>query len=324
MFSTLQTTMRSLGNIPYAANQRGSRDLDVGAVLLETLIRLRYSITVTTTAMVGLKWNTIPRLLRTIEFQIQGRDTVINIDGEGAAMHSLLDYGTLGDGMGDTFTLAVGGPYAYDVWLKIPHFLPRSTRPLQTALDLRGIRQASVVVTWGAIADLVTTVNGGAISVTPQLDIFGRYLDFVDPGVGFLVRNLDVQTAPVTGTSASFDITQDKGTGLLYRNFRLVTLRDQVPVTSILDTNTVRVLAGNQQFFTMVAEGLRADAKQFYDLETELTNIYPLMLTAMGDNSQSMPTNALDADLRINTGVTYTSGTEHIKVYREAIRPFLI
>jgi hypothetical protein len=322
MFNGEQTTRRSLGNIPYAANQTNSLDLDTDSVLVRLWLRLRYSITVTTTAMVGPKWNAIARLLRTVSVQIQGRDTVISLDGEGILMHALLDYGTLPAGAGDTFTLAAGGPYAYDVWLPINFFLPRSQMPTATLLDLHGIRSASLIVEWGTISDLVTTVNGGAISVTPTLDVYADYWDNAALQVVPQVRSLNVHTEGITGTDPEHNVTMDKGTGLSYRSFRMVTVRDQVAASDIL-TGDVRLVAGNQNFAKVPAAGLRASAKSDFSLETELVNEYPMVIPTLGRVQQVIPTNALDADLRLQLGVTRTSGTEQVKIYREEIRPFL-
>jgi len=319
-FNLYQTTRRSLGNIPYASGQNGSLALDTDSVMTTLWLRLQATIVTTSTAMVGNKWGGIARLLRQIEIQVEGRDTVIGLDGEGAVMLATQDFSTPphGDGAVDlTVTTTV-----YDLFLPISMALPKSQNPLATALDLRGINQANLVVRWGNIADLVTTVNGGVLSGV-SLDVYAEYQDNVPPGVGFAVRSLDIQSSGVTGTDANFNITQDKGTGLLYRSFKLVTLRGDIAVSTVLDANSIRLVAGNQNFMNWPAELVRASAKSWGHLATELVNVYPVDIPSFGQIQQMINTNMLDADLRIQAGVAYTSGTEKIINYREAVRPFL-
>jgi hypothetical protein len=319
-FLGYQSTKRALGNIVYASAQNGSLPLDTDSVLITLWLRLQFTITTTTTAMVGNKWGGIARLLRQIEVQIEGQDTVISLDGEGAMLHALMDWGTPPQGDA-TIDLTVTAT-TYDLMLPISLNMPRSDNPLATALDLRGINQANLVIRWGALTDLVTTVNGGVLSAV-TLDVYGEYLDNAPADAPFAVRSLDIQSEGVTGNDSTFNMTQDKGTGLFYRAFNLVTVRDDIAVTTILDGNDIRLVAGNQNFQNWPAELVRGAYKSWGNLATELTNVYPVKIPSLGQLSQMIPTNALDADLRLQMGVTYTSGTEKIINYRESVRPLL-
>ncbi len=321
----LQTTRRSLGTIAYTSGGTGSVDYDTDSVATMTWLRLQFSLTTTTTALSGPYYNVLARLIRDCTIQVQGRDQVVTLSGEDLLTMALLDFGTLPQGAADTFVLtAAPTTTAYDVWLPIPHFLPRSRSPLTTALDLRGMTSATVTIRWGAPSDLAST-SSGTVVASASVNVYADYLDNVPEGTpGFRVRSLDRQTAPVTGTDASFQIVLDKGSGLLYRRFVMVTTRDDDAVDTILDGNTFQLVAGNQNFWTSPAELLKADGKSMNSLAAELSGVYPVMITSLGDPAQMIPTAALDADLRIKTGVTYTSGTEQIANLREAVRPFLL
>lgn len=322
-FNGLQTTVRNLGSISYQASQKGSLDLDTDSVLLASWLRLQATLTNGAGALVGPKWNVLARLLRSIEFQIQGREEVISLDGEGALMFALKDFGTLPEGAADPFVVTPSVTTDYDLWIPIAHFLPRSQSPLLTALDLRGINQASLVVLWGTPVDLADTVTNLVVD-SASVTLVGEYLDNVPGDQAFLVRNLDSQTAPVTGNDANFNITLDKGTGLAYRSFNLVTLRDEDLVSDILDGNTVKLLSGNQNFKSSPAEFWAAHRKSYRALDNELPGVYNIETPWGGDSAQMIPTNTLDADLRLNMGVTFTSGTEKIANYRESVRPLIL
>jgi hypothetical protein len=326
MWRGLQTTRRTLGTITYAqAGGVGSVDYDTDSVVLTTWLRLQFSITTTTTPMAGPYYNVLARILRDVTIQVQGRDQVVSLAGEDLLTMANLDYGTPPHGAGDSFVLtAAPTTTAYDVFIPIPHFLPRSRVPLTTALDLRGITSATLTVRWGQMSDLVSTVGGGVLD-SASVTVVGEYLDNVPQGTpGFRVRSLDKQSVPVTGTDASFQVVLDKGSGLLYRRFVLYTLQDDDEVSTILDGNTFQLVAGNQSFWNVPATWIKAEAKSRDSLATELSGVYPVMIPTLGDPTQMIPTAALDADLRLKTGVTYGSGTQYLYNLREAVRPFLL
>ncbi len=321
----LHTDRRIIGSIPYNAGQRNTLDIETGAALIETAIRLRFTITTTTTPMADPKWNVLARLIRRFELVVQEQDNVIAMDGAGLLMRALLDYGTLPEGAGDAFVLTAAPTTTnYDITIPIAHFLPRSQFPLQCAIDLRGINSASYAIQWGTLTDMVGTVGGGVLS-NVQCDIVGTYLNrLVTQGnQRLMVRALDQQTKELTATNENFNIQMDKNTGLAYRSLSLVTTAADVAVDTILPSQA-RLVSGSKTFVNMPAAFIKNLAKSYRSLNAELVGIYPLDLPSLGDPNQMIATDALDADLRWELQATKVTGTNQIINYREAKRPLQI
>ncbi|MGE5503313.1 MAG: hypothetical protein ACM31L_02715 [Actinomycetota bacterium] len=317
---------RKLGTIPYTAGGRASIELDRDGVLLQLRLRLKYTITNGgSAAPTGLKFLFPFRLMRRIEVIVGGRDTVWSISGEQLAAkvwyeNQVAPYGNI-----TAVTAGAGSTTSVDLVLPLDFTLPLGVRPDDTGLDTRGIGQLACYVTWASGAsDLFGTTNSATISnVTCSLE--GKYMLNIPNNRVYLVRALDTMSRQLTGTASNWDMTLDRGTGLVYRSFTTFTTVDDVGVSDILDPGSIRVEAGSFIFVNQDAVQIKAENAVELNLgSTILTGVYHLPLTAFGQLVNGINTGPLDADLKVifdPATLSATSGTNMINVLREAVRP---
>lgn len=312
-----------LGSLTFAEGQRATLDINRTGVLTELFIRFRFTITNGSNAAVGALWGALAAYLKRVELIVNGRDTIVSMDGPGLLMRALYEYGQPPKGSDATVVLTGSSTAtAYDVTVPIPLFLPRSAVPLTTALPLQSLGQATLAVTFGTIADFYTTPNGAAISAV-TCDVHGRYLLQVNPQQQFLARILDYKEQELTATSTRFEITADVGSGLQYRSMYLATLVAGVASNAILAAGSVSLDTGQFNFESIDGPVIQADNINKFDRATAQTGVYALVMEAFG---QPMWINTarqvMPADLRLTLDAAKQSGTNLIKVYRESIRPY--
>lgn len=315
---------RRLASPLYAAGVRQTVQLDRDGVLLGCMVRVQYRVTNGGTAAVGPLWSTLARILRRVEVVVNGQDTVINVNGAHLASRSLVENGQRPLGMDATVVLTANAATDYDIIIPVPFILPKaSQRRDDTALDLRGVQQAILAITWGDASDLFTTPNGAAIS-NVQVEITGHYLVNANPAQRFLVRALDIQEQDNTTTNANLSILLDRGSDLFWRSLHIATLRNNVAAQNIL-TGDVRWQAGsfiydNRSAREILAETLRESAMPLSEFPAA-DQVYRLGRDFNGSLTTLINGGALSGDLFLILGTTYTSGTERISISREFIRP---
>ena len=314
---------RKLASPLYAAGVRQTIQIDRDGVLLGLAIRVQYRITNGGTAAVGPLWSTLSRILRRVEVVVNGQDTVLNINGAHLASRALVENGQRALGMDATVVLTASAATDYDIVIPVSFMLPKGAqRRDDTALDLRGVQQAILAVTWGDTSDIYTTPNGAAIS-NVQVEITGHYLVNANPAQRFLVRALDVQEVDNTTTNANLSILLDRGSDLFWRSLHIATLRNNVAAQNIL-TGDIRWSAGsfmydNRSAREILAETLRESAMPFSEFPAA-DQVYRLGRDFNGSIATLINGGALSGDLFLTVGTTYTSGTERISISREYIR----
>jgi hypothetical protein len=198
-----------------------------------------------------------------------------------------------------------------------------SQRRDDTALDLRGVQQATLAVTWGDASDLFQTPNNAALS-NVNVEITGHYFVNAPPQQRFLVRALDIQDQDNTTTNANLSILQDRGSDIFWKNWHIVTLRNNISVQNIL-TGDVRLQAGSFIYDNRSAREILADTIYEsgipYSEFTATDQAYRLNRDFYGSIATLINGGALSGDLFMIVGTTYTSGTERISISREFIRP---
>jgi len=315
---------RRLASPLYAAGVRQTVQLDRDGVLLGAIIRVQYRVTNTATAPTTPLWGTLARILRRVEVVVNGQDTVINVNGAHLASRQLLETSQRPLGMDATVVLTASAVTDYDISIRVPFVLPAGAqRRDDTALDLRGVQQAILAVTWGDATDLFGTPNSAAIS-NVNVEVTGHYLVNAAPQQRYLVRAMDIQDQDNTTTNANLSILLDRGSDIFWRNLHIATLRNNVAVQNIL-TGDVRWQAGSFIYDNRSAREVLADtiyeSRIPYSEFATADQIYRLGRDFYGSIATLINGGALSGDLFLILGTTYTSGTERISISREFIRP---
>jgi hypothetical protein len=315
---------RRLASPLYAAGVRQTVQLDRDGVLLGAVIRVQYRVTNGATGPVGPLWSTLARILRRVEVVVNGQDTVINVNGAHLASRQLVESTQRPLGMEASVVLTNSAVTDYDISIRVPFVLPYGAqRRDDTALDLRGVQQAILAVTWGDASDLFTTPGAAAIS-NVNVEITGHYLVNASPAQRYLVRALDIQDVDNTTTNANLSVLLDRGSDIFWRNLHIATLRNNVAVQNIL-TGDVRWQAGSFIYDNRSPREVLADtifeSRIPYSEFPAADQVYRLSRDFYGSIATLINGGALAGDLFLILGTTYTSGTERISISREFIRP---
>jgi hypothetical protein len=320
----VMNNFRKLGSIIYASGGRATLDLQRGDVLTELQFRLRYTVTNGGVAAVTPLKQALSRLIRRIEVVVAGRDTVCSISGATlAAMQSYFDrivpYGT-----DAAIPLGIGAVTAYDVVLTLPFTLQHAVRPDDTALDLRGVSQATVAITWGPsdCSDLYGTPNAAAISLV-TLDVEGRYVpnagvDASGKMTPYLVRTFDQADYDVPATSNAFGVTVDNNTGLFMRSLFVETEVAKVGADNVL--NVLQLVSGQIVFRQSDAVQIKAENRRLFGFAPTAGD-YIFFQPWLRQGTTMINTRDLPAELRFVADVTKQAGTNTFRVTREAVRP---
>lgn len=173
-----QVRRRHQKNILYEENSKTSELLGRGMVYREIYLKLRGQIDVPNTENLitsmthGNEWGVVKR----IELIANNTDVLRSISGNSLWWLNYFMYGniphitpTLGD------YDATGGDQtpdpAFSSWLILPLWMPRSMRPMDTALDARELSDLKIEVTWGDPLDVVDPITAAGWITEPVLEV---------------------------------------------------------------------------------------------------------------------------------------------------------
>ena len=327
------TVNRRLSAPLYAATVRQAVQLDRDGVLNALSIRVRYTVSNGATGPAAPLWGCLARILRRVEVLVNGQDTVVNINGAHLASRQLYEFGMRAYGMEATVVLTNSAVTVYDVVLYLPfHLPPNAEREDDTALDLRGVQQATLAITWGDQTDLFGTPNTATISAV-TCEVTGHYLVNPSPLLKngkprlYWIRALDIQDVDNSSTNAALSVLLDRGSDLFWRTLHIATMRNNVAVQNIL-TGDIRWQAGSFMYDSrspveVLANTLRETKAPFSELAVA-DQVYRLDRTLFGSITTVINGGALAGDLYLLFGTTYTSGVERISISREFIRPLRV
>lgn len=312
---------RKLNAMDYVSGGRKSVEIDRAGVLLGINAKLTFTVTNGSSAAVGPLFQTLARLIQRMEIIVGGRDTVWSVSGTSLAVMAALANGYPAYGMDSTVVLTGSSTATtYTIVLPIDFTLPNSRRPDDTALDLRRVSQATMAVTWGpsTAADFYTTPNSAAISGV-SLELEGEYLLGVPAETAYLVRAIDETSEDITATNNRYEFIMDRGTGLFYRSFTLITTDALIGADDVI--NDVTLQAGSFTFVHTDPIQIKAANKRNLKLESLITGVYYIDESLFGQGVTWLNTGLLTSDLKFLLDVTMGGGTTTVKAIREAIRP---
>lgn len=309
---------RKLGSIDFASNTKKTLPIDVGDVLLELVMRVQYTITNGATAQTTPLFQALARLVKRVEVVVGGRDTVISVSGAMLAARAEYERALSLYGMDQSINVANDGSTVVDIVIPISFFLPRSRRPDDTALDLRGINQAQLAVTWGSISDIFGTVNTASVgSVTCTVE--AEYHAQAEVGKAYMVRSLEEDEHEVNATTPNMRMKLVRGAGLLMRSAFLVALDDDEGDNGVI--NALSLKAGSSTFYEGDGAILQARNKHWYSpANGVIAGCYALDTSVFGEGTDFINTGALGSDLEVVADVTKGAGTHKVIVAREYVR----
>jgi hypothetical protein len=319
------------------ANTVGRQPLnvDVGNPLTKLSLRLQYTCTNSAAAPVGILQNQALRFLQRVELVVNGSDTVWSISPWLYASRIKYErHGVPMKGMETALNQAANGVSTVDITIPLHFDLLRGRKRNDAAIDLRGIRVASLYATFGSVAgtDLWTTPNAPVIS-NVALTVEGEYIancPATDPKgkpIAFLVRQLDEINQNILGASNNFTFDIDQRTGVnvlsLATEFVTSNIGDD---TGLINGNTfqgdIRIKSGGEFFYNSQANFIKADVRDEFWMPSaqEDLGFYFIDLRYDGKLTTGIPTAKLDANLQMIINQNYASGNTVVYVQREVAR----
>ncbi len=314
-----------IGQVDYASQQRKTLEIDRTGILTELQLHLQYTVTSAAGAISVPWYNTLSRIIRRLEVLVNGKDTLVSLPGEFLETLAKFDSSVAPFGADDSFVLT-GSTTAttYNVVLPVRFDLPRSSNPLLCALPAERLGQVTLAITWANadISDLVGTPNSATGISAVTCEVEGRYLLGANDNATFMARVLDYDDETVSATSTNHQVTIDTGTGVRYRSLTLVQLRDYIAVDNVI--NDINFGSGTQVFQHRKPYFVRGDNRKTFQLDTVQTGVLRIGTEMYGNAAMwiNSARDVLPADLRLTLDVTKTSGSEHIHVIKESIRPY--
>lgn len=204
--------------VAYSANKKKTEKLERGFVIRELYLRLQGQLTLTAANNTAAKtkrgdeWAVIDNL-RIIANE---SDVIRDLDANAVWWLNFMWYGvappvtpTLGDA-------STANP-SFDSLLIVPFWMPRSIRPMDTALDARRLSSLKIEVQWGSH----TSINGDATGweTEPTLEVHALESFNVDgPFAQFIINGQEVE---IDATNARFEVELTPGN--VFRGFLLNT-----------------------------------------------------------------------------------------------------
>lgn len=245
-----QVRRRPQKNLDYTSNGKDTKDLSRGMIYRELYCRLRGQLTVAAVdntaakTLRGDEWAVVKRL----DIIANNTDVVKSISGTALWWMNLFMYGSRPEVTATIADAATANP-SFDVTLILPFWMPRSTRPIDTALDARELSDLKAEVTWGTHTDINASATG--FTTAPVLEIHSLE-SFNVNGPFSQWRVYEIQK-DISATNPNFQITLPVGP--LYRGFMLNFTDAGVDSAAIL--NNFKWKSGSTVFADIPREVLR-------------------------------------------------------------------
>jgi len=248
-----QVRRRKQGNVDYQANSKVSLSLSRGMIYRELYLKLSgdtlAAIAENTQALTlqGDEWGIIKR----IDLIANNTDVLRSISGNQLWWLNYFLYGVpphvtprVGDGVADP---------DFESYLVLPLWMPRSLRPMDTALDARELSDLKLEITWGSETDIFATCALGwttePVLEVHSLESFGAKGPFSQWRVYAIEKT-------ITATEAQFQVQLPVGP--MYRGFLMNFTDAGKDANDIL--NNFKIISGTTVFADIPANLLhRAD-----------------------------------------------------------------
>ena len=259
-----QVRRRKLGNIQYQANSKESITLSRGMIYREIYLKLRGAPTLTAAnntqakTLIGDEWGVVKR----IDLIANNTDVIRSISGNQLWWFNYFMYGVPPDitpAIGDVAT--ANAPFASH--LILPLWMPRSLRPMDTALDARELSDLKIEITWGDYTD----INGDASAWTTDPVIEIHSLESFGAKGPFSQWRVYAIEKEIAATAAQFQVQLPVGP--MYRGFLMNFTDAGKDANDIL--NNFKIISGTTVFADIPAlminelDRLRMSVSRFWD-----------------------------------------------------------
>lgn len=309
-----------IGEIDFTENGRHTLSLDRNGVLAELMIHVKFTITNGGTSPSGATYQQLAQIVKRFEILVNGRDTIWSIPGPDLAARHMYDFGRYMKGMDASVVTTTSAATVYNLYFRLPFFLPRHRRADDTALDLRQVR-SQLIIQWGGIGDIWNTTNSAAISAVTA-NVYGRYHVDVPEAKTYAVRAFDTTTFPLTATSDNFGMVIQSGqANLLIRSLQLNTISDTAGVDTMLPAGSeLELHTGPNVFQKLPGPILKVRNEDFLNPTATIAGFYHLGTELFGEAPDWLSVANLTADLRLRADITKVGTTDLVRVNREIIR----
>lgn len=249
-----QVRKRPQTTLQFSINNTVSDKLSRGMVYRELYVRLQGAPTLTNAnntvanTAIGDEWGVVKK----IEIIANNTDVLFSMSGNALWWLNKMFYGkspllttTLGDG-------ATANP-AFDSMLLIPFWMPKSIRPIDTALDARELSDLKIAVTWGTFTD----VNSAATAWTTNPTLQVHSLESFNVKGPFSQKRIYTIQQTIAASNPQFQVQLPVGP--MYRGFLINTTDAGVDSEAIL--NNFKLVSGST-VFADVPETVLRDAHQ--------------------------------------------------------------
>jgi hypothetical protein len=263
-----QVRRRKQVNVNYESNSKVSERLSRGMVYRELYIRLKGA--ATTTAGNNTKANTARGdewgVIKRIDIIANNTDVIRSISGNELWWLNYFFFGkipfitaALGDG-------ATANP-PFDSTLILPFWMPRSLRPMDTALDARELSDLKIEITWGAYTD----VNSAATAWTTEPVVEVHSLESFNVKGPFSQWRIYTIEKEITATNAQFQVQLPVGP--MYRGFMFATTDAGVDDADIINNMKIKsgttIYADIPQDILFQADAIRRGDPRSWDSTAE-------------------------------------------------------
>jgi hypothetical protein len=224
-----QVRKRFQKTVKYQTNNKETEDLSRGMIYRELGLRVVGSLNVDAgnNTLAKTKKGAELAVIKRLDIVANNTDVIRSVKGVDIfwmAYHLLggsPEFSTeIGDGSTDD--------PSFDTYLKIPVWMPRAMRPIDTALDARRLSDLKVEITWGSHTDINDDATGFVTNPTVEIDSLES---FGISGPFSQWRFYPIEKA-ITQTNAQFQI--DIPVNYMYRGFMLNFTEDGVDTGAVL------------------------------------------------------------------------------------------
>lgn len=243
-----QVRRRPQGNIQYQANSKVSMSLSRGMIYRDLYFYLYGNVTPVNAAgntqaltLQGDEWAVIKR----IDLIANNTDVLRSLSGNQLWWLNYFLYGVppnVTPVLGDAAAVAV--PFCS--YLVMPLWMPRSLRPMDTALDARELSDLKLEVTWGDYTDIQAAAT--AFAVDPVLEVHSLE-SFGAKGPFSQWRTYAIEKT-IAATAAQFQVQLPVGP--MYRGFLMNFTDAGADDAAIL--NNLKIISGTTVFADVPAE----------------------------------------------------------------------
>ncbi len=321
---------RKLSAITFAENQVRTLELPRNYAMRHLSLWLDAVVTLAGGSAGNPKDSCPAQLIKRIEVVRDGSETIKSIDFETLHRLTHMRYGTRPkiDSLPAGFADIASEPV--EVHARLDFAMPKAFRPIDTMLDASRATTLSLIVTFGAAADIMDDDYDGTVTVnSAQLNV--STCEMMNVPADLVFNDFKERPIQQQVSAASSNLQVDIPVGNYYRGFLIKTSRNGVPSNSILNEMTLK--SGTKIFALLNAEQLQFDNRLDAELETPVANdtvnrkyleqvldgYYYLDLASDGRLMESLATrgmSSLEFEFDVNNP---GSNTDYINIFPEEI-----